>query len=105
MILSVLCAALSFAFIKIAKRTASDGKEKSSVSSASIDIEIEEEENYSYVTRKYLRAPKKLRNENKAEKESKRLAKNPKRKVKVRKRPALFTSDIEDDDIEDENRV
>ncbi len=104
MILSVLCVALSFAFIKIQKNKVSSAViNKSNLSAASIDIEMDDDDDHLYEARKYLRAPKNLL----LKKTTKKIkpVKRKKGVAKVNVPEVLADSDLEDDDIEDENIV
>lgn len=66
MLLSIAFVALSFAFIKREKISQTIMDEKSDLSRASIDIELEEEDLHEYSTvRKYVHAPKNMRELNK----------------------------------------
>ncbi|MBO5092601.1 MAG: hypothetical protein J6C61_08995 [Clostridia bacterium] len=102
MLLSIACVALSFAFIKIEKeRVHSSSLEKNELNKASIEIEISDSDQHEYVaSRKYVRAPKRMitvKKQNQAPVlDNTGIMYLPKTTEK---------EEIEDDDIEDINRV
>lgn len=103
-LLSVVCVALSFAFVKIEREKIHNSYEKCELSRASLEIEISETESHDYHTsRKYVRAPKRMKQRRIP---SKIEVLNDRSQIieitTASKRPA---DDIEDEDIEDENRV
>lgn len=102
MLLSVVCVALSFAFIKIEKeRVHSSSLEKNELSKASVEIEISDNGQREYIAaRKYVHAPKKMitvKKQNQAPVLD---------KTGIMYLPeATENEEVEDEDIEDTNRV
>ena len=102
MLLSVACVALSFAFIKIEKeRVHSSSLEKNEFSKASVEIEISDSQQHEYeASRKYVHAPKKM------------LTVKKQNQAPVLDKTGIMylpksteQEKIEDEDIEDTNRV
>ena len=91
MLLSVLCMALSFAYIKVERDMHTQMLEGNSFNHAFVEIELAEEEYHEYVlTRKYVRPPRRFRS---------KVKKQETLKIKTKKK----TEENEDD--EDDERV
>ncbi|MBQ3018821.1 MAG: hypothetical protein IJD89_07750, partial [Clostridia bacterium] len=95
---------LSFAFVKIEREKIHNSYEKCELSRACLEIEISETESHDYHTsRKYVRAPKRMKQRRIPSKIE--VLKDRSQIIEITTASKRQADDIEDDDIEDENRV
>ncbi len=98
MLFSIICMALSFAYIKIEREAQSRLEVKNDYSQAFVEIELADEEYREYVlNRKYVRAPKKMKSKMKSKSKNYFDSLN----IKTKKNKYLEN----DDDEDDEDRV
>ena len=89
MLLSIVCMALSFAYIKIERELNAQKIVRNDFSQASVDIELEDDEYHEYVLgRKYVRAPRKLKSK----------INNKIHHLKIKTKKKTTDNDDEDDD-------